>query len=126
MVEMDRKAAELQLIKVCLVTAVVAVLAYFLLQVLPSVRAGITLTIFGIGMIVFAWTGRRVGIAVWKVFPVYRSEQPEMFRVLIWSDIFTGVALILIGWFIQIYIVNASPPANPFPPDHPEYEYYSR
>lgn len=121
---MDRKTAERRLIKVCWKTAVAGLLAYFLLQFIPSIRVGITLSIFGIGFIAFAWTGGKVGIAVWKIWPVYRSEQPGLFLVLLVWDVITGITFIVLGWGIQIYIVNAPPRANPLPPEHPDYENY--
>ena len=65
---------------------------------------------------------KTVVIAVWKVFPVTRSDQSGFFWVLIFFDFITGVALIVLGWVIQINIVNAPPPVNPLPPDHPDYE----
>lgn len=123
---MNRKEAERRLIMVCLLTSVAGALAYLLLHSIPSVRAGITLTIFGVGFIAFAWTGHKVGIAVWRIFPVTRDEQPALFLMLLLFDVATGVALIVLGWIIQIYIVNAPPRPNPLPPEHPEYKYYQR
>jgi hypothetical protein len=123
---MDRKRAERLLMLVCLGTAVMGVSGYVLLRSIPSVRAGITLTVFGSGLVLLAWTGLKTGVMGWRLGAVARADEPMFFRILVVSEFITGFATICLGWFIQLHIVNAPPRPNPLPPEHPDYEYYSR
>jgi len=114
------------LVFVCFGTMVMAGSAYFLLQSFPSLRVGITLTLFGVGFIVLACVSLKTGVTAWRLGAVSRCEQPMFFGAQVIYIFLTGIALIVFGWIIQVYIVNAPPPPNPLPPEHPEYEYYNR
>ncbi len=93
----DKKAERL-LILIAWSTMAIAMLSWFGLRSFPSIRTGITFSIFGCGFLALSFAGIRTGVIAWRLGAVYRSEETLFFWVLIYGEIVAGVLMIVFGW----------------------------
>jgi len=94
----EKQKAKRLLILTSLGTAVVAGLSWLALRPFPSIRIGITLSLFGCGFLVLAVVGIKTGFMAYELGAVDRADEPAFFWVLVVGEIVAGVAMIVIGW----------------------------
>ncbi|MCI5207826.1 MAG: hypothetical protein D3910_03320 [Candidatus Electrothrix sp. ATG2] len=94
------KAGERLIILTCWLSMLISGSAYLLLKYFPSVRTGITLTLFGCSFLAVACVEMRVKIAASERGAVYRSDDIGRYWMLVIGKIFTGAVLIGFAWYI--------------------------